>query len=153
MLKTLKMGSKKNKNPKHPKVHDGFHPSKRGQEVVVATFTGKHFTGPIPPPEMLADYEKLLPGAADRILGMAEEQSRHRRGLESSVVTSNNQLAKWGQRMGFFLALVVFSGSLVLLYQGKSTTGLATLITTLGSLVTVFVVGKRKQTQELDRKR
>jgi uncharacterized membrane protein len=30
------------------------------------------FSGPLPPPELLEGYERILPGAADRILKMAE---------------------------------------------------------------------------------
>jgi hypothetical protein len=32
------------------------------------------FSGPIPPPRLLGQYEKLLPGSADRILRMAETE-------------------------------------------------------------------------------
>jgi hypothetical protein len=31
------------------------------------------WSGPLPPPEILAEYERLLPGAAERILMMAEK--------------------------------------------------------------------------------
>ena len=42
----------------------------------------QEFTGPIPPPSMMEQYEKTLPGSADRILNMAENQSEHRQSLE-----------------------------------------------------------------------
>lgn len=37
------------------------------------------FSGPLPPPQVLAQYESILPGSANRILSMAEKQSEHRR--------------------------------------------------------------------------
>lgn len=52
------------------------------------------FSGPIPPPEMLAQYNAVLPNGADRIVKMAEDQSAHRRRVESR-----------GQIFGFALAL------------------------------------------------
>lgn len=37
------------------------------------------FSGPIPHPDLLAQYDQIIPNGADRILLMAEAQSRHRR--------------------------------------------------------------------------
>lgn len=36
------------------------------------------FQGPIPPPDMLAQYEEVLPGAAERIITFAERQQGDR---------------------------------------------------------------------------
>jgi len=40
------------------------------------------FIGPIPPPDILRGYDKVLPGLADRIVGMAEAEGSHRRDQE-----------------------------------------------------------------------
>ena len=40
------------------------------------------FAGPIPPPPVMKQYEEILPGSADRILKMAENQSEHRQWME-----------------------------------------------------------------------
>jgi len=40
------------------------------------------YSGPIPHPNDLARYEEILPGAAERIMKMAELQAEHRRALE-----------------------------------------------------------------------
>jgi len=34
------------------------------------------FSGPLPPPQILADYERTMPGAADRIFKLAEAEQR-----------------------------------------------------------------------------
>ena len=36
------------------------------------------FAGPLPPPQLFEGYERVCPGAADRILTMAELQTRSR---------------------------------------------------------------------------
>ncbi len=46
------------------------------------------FQGPIPPPEILSNYEQLQPGAADRILAMAESETRHRQEMERMALTA-----------------------------------------------------------------
>lgn len=43
------------------------------------------FAGPIPPPDLLKGYEEVCPGAAQRIISMAEVQSEHRRALEKQM--------------------------------------------------------------------
>lgn len=40
------------------------------------------FQGPLPPPDFFEQYEATLPGAAERILQMAERQASHRQGAE-----------------------------------------------------------------------
>lgn len=57
------------------------------------------FCGPLPPPEILQQYNEILPGAANRIITMAEEQSSHRRILESKVINSDII----NSRLGLFL--------------------------------------------------
>lgn len=42
------------------------------KQVVVEAIRSE-FSGPMPPPSILSGYEKILPGAADRILSMAEK--------------------------------------------------------------------------------
>jgi uncharacterized membrane protein len=43
----------------------------------------QQFSGPIPPPEMLERFERVVPGSATMIVDQAREQTGHRMGLES----------------------------------------------------------------------
>jgi hypothetical protein len=44
--------------------------------------------GPLPAPEDLQRYDDLLPGAAERIIRMAEVEQRHRHEQESKAISS-----------------------------------------------------------------
>ena len=48
--------------------------SQRGQVArrVISLIRSEAFSGPLPPPQHLAEYEKICPGLADRIMKMAE---------------------------------------------------------------------------------
>ena len=46
-------------------------------------------SGPIPPPQILQQYNSIVPNAAERIVRMAEKQSDHRMDLERKVVNSD----------------------------------------------------------------
>ena len=91
------------------------------------------FQGPIPPVEDFAGYERILPGAADRILKMAENQAGHRQTLERRALTGD--LIK--VMMGTVLAYITFAGAMAgavyLLANDKPLYGLAALVTALGA--------------------
>lgn len=59
----------------------------------------------LPAPEELARYEKVVPGGAERILEMAEKQSKHRREMEEKATMAEIRGAKLKQILTFVLAL------------------------------------------------
>ena len=52
---------------------------------IILAMQESSFAGPLPPPELLRGYEEVSPGAAQRIIGMAETQSAHRREIEQRM--------------------------------------------------------------------
>ena len=54
------------------------------KKVVMEMIQGE-FSGPIPPPNIIEGYEKIVPGSADRIISMAERQSEHRQKMEQKM--------------------------------------------------------------------
>lgn len=61
-------------------------PSNQKQSgIAIVESRDEFFSGPIPPPQTMAGYETALPGSADRILKMAEEQSAHRQEMEKET--------------------------------------------------------------------
>lgn len=108
--------------------------------------------GPIPPPKMLAGYEEALPGAADRILTMAEKQQSHRFLMESEVVRGNVIAERIGTIAGAFLALVTIVGAMILVGAGKSVEGLALIVTEAAALVLAVRKTKVAGAEELQKK-
>ncbi len=51
-------------------------------------------SGPLPPPEMLAQYEEILPGAAERLFKMVERQEEHRQALERAESEADRVLKR-----------------------------------------------------------
>jgi uncharacterized membrane protein len=110
------------------------------------------FSGPLPPPEILARYNEIIPGGAERILSMAEPQSVHRESLESKVVDGNLANQKTGSLRAFILAMSVILLGAYLMATGKDGWGFAAIVTSLASLVAVFVIGKVEQKKEREEK-
>jgi len=107
------------------------------------------FSGPLPHPDILVKYNEAHPGAADRIIAMAEKQAAHRQELESRVISTSCQNAKRGPIYGFVICMTAISGGIYLIQSGKGAAGLTAIITALVSLAVVFVYGRTKQKQEL----
>lgn len=57
---------------------------------------GASWIGPLPPPNILAGFEELVPGSADRIIRLTENEQSHRVKIESKAVETHNLQVKWG---------------------------------------------------------
>jgi len=53
--------------------------------------------GPIPSPDQLAKFEAVIPGSAERILKMAEQEGEHTRDIQKRAVIADIRLQYLGQ--------------------------------------------------------
>ena len=110
------------------------------------------FRGPLPPPEILAHYEDVLPGAADRIITMAENQSAHRIEIEKTVINTRSRDSLLGICSGLTIGLAALGASIYVIVSGYPVYGSIIGTTGLGGLVGVFVYGTRENRSERERK-
>lgn len=103
------------------------------------------YSGPLPPASEFAKYETVLPGAADRILGMAEGQSKHRKFIEKVVVICDGVQALLGTLFAGCIALAGIGAGTFLILQDKPITGFATILVPLGTIAGAFVYQKRSK--------
>jgi len=96
------------------------------------------FEGPLPPPNILKQYDDVVSGAAERILVLAEQEAQHRRAQENSATQANIaaqqrqlQIANdqthavfrsdaIGQGLGFLVSLACVGGSIYLALNGQA---------------------------------
>ncbi len=109
--------------------------------------------GPLPSPDVLARYNEVLPGLAERLVQMVESQSRHRQELEKAVVNGNIQSEAPGQRYGLIVGLVIGLGALAVVALGHEPAGVSVIIAELAAFAGAFIYGKRRQQKELEEKR
>lgn len=110
------------------------------------------YSGPIPPPAMLKQYDEVVAGAAARILGMAEDQSKHRMQIEQRVLYHDSVRAYLGMVCGLTLGVVAIAGGSIAAYYGRDWFGGTLSLSGLASLVGVFIYGNRARTQERQNK-
>ncbi len=112
----------------------------------------QHFTGPLPPPEILAGYDEIVPGTAEKIIARFIEQGTHRMELEKVVVNGSNKRANWGLAAGFVIALTTIAGAVYAMSLGYDIAGAAVVIASLASLVGTFLYGTKSRRDERSEK-
>lgn len=108
------------------------------------------FQGPIPPPAVLDGYEKTCPGAADRIITMAENQSAHRQELEREIVSAQVNNEKVGMHYAFFLSFALMVLGFILLLKGKSTAGYFAIFGPAIFQAGSYIIVKSQETRNKD---
>jgi uncharacterized membrane protein len=104
----------------------------------------QRFTGPLPHPDILRGFESVQPGAAERIIRMAENEAIHRQSLERGGLRAyvNNE------RLGMFCALIVciiaLVGGFYCILNNHPTAGTILSATPLGVIVVAFIQGRKK---------
>lgn len=93
-------------------------PTSNGNGKPVAQFQQSTFSGPMPPPSLLEGYELLIPGAAERILKMAESDAKHQQEIEFAALRVMESERKRGQHYGFVIGLAALVTSILALYMG-----------------------------------
>lgn len=116
--------------------------------IRVQSLSHSAFSGPLPPPEILKEYQKILPGAADRIITMAERQMAHRHTLERSVTQSDIWKSYLGMMAAFLIAMSGIGAGSFLVYWGHDWAGVGFFSTSLVTIVTVFITGTASRRAE-----
>ena len=111
---------------------------------------GESFSGPLPPPSVLAEFEQVEPGAANRIISMTENQLRHNQEMEKLVVNSTVGDSRLGVWLAFILVIVVSVGGVIVAVLGHSVAGAVICISVIGGIVGTFIYGTRLSRQPRD---
>lgn len=120
---------------------EDFHEVPESALVGVLT-TRSEFRGPIPHPQLLKQYDEALPGSAERILRMAEQEQEHRFKIVSQCIDSDTKESKLGLHYSFILGLAPMVLGIVIVIVGRNessvwvgglfgVSGLATVIATM----------------------
>ena len=121
--------------------------SPSGNVVKLASYQEIH-EGPLPHPAILAGFDKVVPGSAERIIKMAEEQAKHRQDLEKIVIGGGNRDSLLGIICGFVISLFLIWVSREAILGGHAIEGTILGGTGIASLVGVFIYGTRSRRKE-----
>lgn len=115
---------------------------------VVAEIRKSEFSGPIPPPSIIKGYEDVLPGAADRILSMAEEQAKHRQAMERKIVNTESRDSLLGILFAFSLGMGCIVAAIIVVVMVPQNSGAIAGsifgVAGIGSIIATFIRGTRR---------
>ncbi len=137
---------------KPPLVHDAPAANLSDQDEKSITLKRAEYvefsSGPLPHPQALKAYDMVVPGAAERIISMAERQQAHRHSLERTVIDGDTKRASLGLAAGALFAFSTLGAGIYLISGGHELSGVALFGTTLASVVGTFVYGTQSRKTE-----
>jgi uncharacterized membrane protein len=133
-----------------PQLLKELEPEQRELVLGIVQRVATRFEGPLPPPEILAEYDRLIPQGAERLMRLLEAQTHHRHERETHLAKSQAELSARGQVIGSGLCLVFGVIGWTLSMNGHDTVAGLLFSTTILGLVTVFVLGRAPQARVRD---
>jgi uncharacterized membrane protein len=104
-------------------------------------FQAQSYSGPIPLPEHLAEYDRIVPGAARAIFEEFQANGRHSREIERAGLSGMMRKDSRAQWIATSLVLVGFGLVYELAMNGFGTAAIAVAAGLLGTVVTAFLTG------------
>ncbi len=99
-------------------------------------------SGPIPSPDILTGYDQIVPGAAERILQMAENDATHVHSMQASALEAKKIEVKRGQNYGLAIGIAALAVSALAIFLNQPWVAGTIGGTTVVGLVAVFVTGR-----------
>jgi uncharacterized membrane protein len=110
-----------------------------------AHITTRSWRGPLPTPDDFRGYDEILPGAAERILALAERQAAHRHNMEKAEVAGQYRRSFLGLFAGFVVAVTALGLGGFLINSGHDWAGGLVVGADLVGLTAVFVYGSHSR--------
>lgn len=133
-------------------------PSERKSEILLQAVY-QSLKLPVPPPEIMREFEEVLPGSAERFMvlaekgfAIAEQQSSHRQAMERAVIKNNIVQSYLGQVFGFIIAMGGIGGAFYLVLHGMNIQGLTAFVGSLGALILANRGAVKRRDTELESK-
>lgn len=112
------------------------------EQKTVISFIAKSHSGPLPSPETLEEYDRIIPDGGDRLMKQVENQQTHRHEIEKKSVDRSLNQSSTGQWIGGVLCVLVLIISWDLIRCGHDAAGATLAGIDLVALATVFVLRK-----------
>ena len=94
----------------------------------------REHTGPLPAPEVLGEYDAVLPGLAERIVALTEREQQYRIEVNKKVLDANIRSRTLGQWLGAILSAIALGVAGFFGYMGSPVQGTILGCTVLGIL-------------------
>ncbi len=108
----------------------------------------EHFSYPLPPPEVLSRYDRVIDNGAERIFEWIHGQSAHRQRHEAKVINANIVAMFGGLIAATVIVLYALRVARDIARSGSDLTAFATVVSALAILAGVYYTGARAARRE-----
>jgi uncharacterized membrane protein len=115
----------------------------QASQIVIARLSS--YSGPLPPPAILAQYESLLPGAIERLFSMTEKEQAHRFEIEKLLVQSAVNDRPRGRYITAFISATFIAASCYMAHLGYPAYAVGIMGANLAALTGAYVYGTRRK--------
>lgn len=123
----------------------------RGEFIRQTILHVEQYSGPLPHPEIAKGWEDIVPGSAERMLGMAEQRMQismemarqsqnHTVETERAMIRSITVRESYGQWFAFIAVLIALIGGFLIIDRGHGHLGLIALATPIAAITGGFIV-------------
>lgn len=124
-------------------------PEPKKQEVTrVVHEVFASFHGPLPHPSILRGYDEVSPGAAERIIVMAEKEQTHRHSWEQRALSAERWYSMVGVLAGWTVAIALAVGAVVAAAYDQPAVGIALAAASATGMVWKLVQGRSEKPAE-----
>lgn len=132
---------------KDPKIEQVFRESPQLQQAILS-ISHRSFSGPMPPPELLREYESIIPGIAKEMFDMVKDDASHIRNMQEKALQAKKDEIRIGQIFGFLIGIAALVAGTITSVMGAPLAGGFIGGSGVIGLVTVFVTSaKHKNSQ------
>jgi uncharacterized membrane protein len=101
------------------------------------------YSGPLPPSAELSGYNEIVPGAAERIILMAEKSQDHQIYMERTAIAAQKRESLVGQIFALVISLSAFGTAVLMAVMGHPTVAGVIGGSTVVSLAVAFITGRK----------
>ncbi|SDY86339.1 DUF2335 domain-containing protein [Nitrosomonas sp. Nm33] len=112
------------------------------------TIEASAFSGPLPHPAILKQYDAIQPGFAERILVMAEKDADHIRSMQQKALAAKKQEVTLGQVFAVSIGIVALLCGAYVSVNSHPLYGTLLGGGSVIGLVTVFILGRSKSKEK-----
>ena len=91
---------------------------KHGNQLDNQQLVSGQWSGPLPPPSVLREFDGVVKDGAERIMRMAELEQEHRHSVEKLESISSAKDIRVGQLLGFIISLSSIIGCISTAFYG-----------------------------------
>ena len=128
----------------NPRAPENASRDRAAKPVRDSAIISTRWQGPLPPPEALEQFDRIVPNGAERIMVMCEKEQSSRLNIERSRAIAEVWIEAGGRIVGAVLVLTCIGAAIWSIYQGtdwKVTLGFLS-VPVMGALAKLFERGR-----------